>query len=60
LGWLAFWKRGAAAAPVAAAPVLLAPEAAFTGATVLVLPVYFAMIAFPGARLVRLWLVLPV
>jgi len=52
LGWLWPFGRAAAAAPPPP-PVLVEPASAFTAATVLVLPVYFAMIAFPNAKLVR-------
>ena len=50
----AAWRGGAAAAAAApAASLLLQPADAFAGATVLVLPVYFLMMAFPRAKLVR-------
>jgi hypothetical protein len=50
LGWLWPFGRGAAAAP--APPVLLEPVEAFGASTLLVLPIYFAMIAFPSSKLV--------
>ncbi|KAI8474587.1 MAG: hypothetical protein J3K34DRAFT_125662 [Monoraphidium minutum] len=50
---LPFGAKAAAAPAAAAAAALVDPSQAFTAATVAVLPVYFAMIAAPKAKLTR-------